>query len=81
MVVWIDLPGDEATPTLSRLTAHWRKRGLDVPAVVAVMKPSPDTLRTVIRMNDAVSFGGSSLGRRREELIATTVSALGACFY
>jgi hypothetical protein len=45
------------------------------------MKPAPATLRAVLRMNDAVTFGGSSLGRRREELVAASVSALNSCFY
>ncbi len=52
-----------------------------MPAVVAVMKPSPRTLRAVLQMNSAVTFGGSVLGRRDEELIATAVSALNDCFY
>ena len=33
------------------------------------------------RMNGAVTFGGSSLGRLREELIAASTSALNDCFY
>ena len=32
-------------------------------------------------LSKAVTFGGSSLGRRREELISTAVSALNDCFY
>jgi alkylhydroperoxidase family enzyme len=80
-MAWIDLPDDEATPKLARLTSAWRKQGRKVPSVIAVMKHAPDTLRSVLKMNDAVTFGGSVLGRRREELVATTVSALNACFY
>jgi hypothetical protein len=53
----------------------------EVPSVVAAMKPSPKALKAVLRMNTAVTFGGSSLGRRREEMIASTVSALNHCFY
>jgi hypothetical protein len=34
-----------------------------------------------MQMNAAVTFGGSVLGRLREELIATTVSLTDACFY
>ena len=45
------------------------------------MKPSPETLKGVNRMNNAVSFGGSILGRRREELLATLTSAVNECFY
>lgn len=45
------------------------------------MKPNPAALRAVLKMNQAVTFGGSSLGRRHEELIATAVLALKECFY
>ncbi len=78
---WIELPDDEATPELARLTAPYRKQGRDTPGIIAAMKPSLDTLRAVKRMNSAVTFGGSVLGRRREELIAAAVSALNDCFY
>ncbi len=78
---WIDLPDDDATPALERATRTWRKQQLPVPAVVAVMKQNPAALRGVLAMNSAVTFGGSSLGQRREELIASSVSALNDCFY
>lgn len=80
-MAWIDLPADDATPELERATRIYRKQGRPVPSVIAVMKPSPKALRGVIQMNNAVTFGGSCLGRRREELIATSVSALNDCFY
>lgn len=78
---WIDLPDDEATPQLKRLTSAWRKQGRAVPGIMAIMKPAPRTFRTVNQMNNAVTFGGSTLGRHREELIATVTSALNECFY
>ena len=63
------------------MTKKWRDDGLRVPAVIGIMKPSPATLRGVSQMNQAVTFGGSVLGRRREETIATAVSAINDCFY
>lgn len=80
-MAWIDLPGDEATKELARTTLNWRKRGLAVPSILSIMKPSPKVLRAVSQMNDAVTFGGSTLGQRKEELIATSVSILNDCFY
>ncbi len=80
-MAWITLPGDMDTPQLARATRAYRDQGRPVPAVVAVMKPSPKALRAVLQLNMAVSFGGSELGRRDEELIATAVSALNECFY
>ncbi|MEO0601627.1 MAG: hypothetical protein AAF211_09330 [Myxococcota bacterium] len=79
--IWIDLPADDATPELERLTRGYRNRGRAVPGIIAAMKPSPDTLKTVLRMNEAVTFGGSVLGRAREELVAASTSALNDCFY
>jgi alkylhydroperoxidase family enzyme len=78
-MAWIELPGDDATPELTRTLRQFG--GRRVPSIVAIMKPAPQTLRAVLKMNQAVTFGGSSLGRRREELIATAVSALNDCFY
>ncbi len=45
------------------------------------MKPNPKALRGVMQMNSGVTFGGSRLGQRREELIATATSAFNDCFY
>jgi len=78
---WIHLPADDATPDLERTTRRYGAAGRPVPGIVAVMKPAPKTLRAVLRMNEAVTFGGSRLGRRREELIATAVSCINDCFY
>lgn len=78
---WIDLPGDRETPEVDRVTRIWQKQGRQTPAVIAAMKVSPETLKTVNRMNNAVTFGGSVLGQRREELLATLTSAVNECFY
>ena len=78
---WIDYPADDASPEVERATRPWRGRDLPVPGVIAPMKHAPRTLRGVLQMNNAVTFGGSSLGQRTEELIATAVSAVNDCFY
>ena len=74
-MVWIKLPGDEDTPELARFTKRYRDDNRPTPSIASVMKPAPRTLRAVMQMNNAVTFGGSSLGRKREELIATATSA------
>lgn len=78
---WIDLPSDTETPELERLTRRWRDQGRGVPGIMAALKPSPDALKGVMRMNYAVTFGGSQLSRAREELIAAATSAVNDCFY
>ncbi len=79
--LWIEEPGDEETTELSRVTKTWRKQGRPTPGIMAAMKLAPNALANVMRMNNAVTFGGSTLGRVREELIAATTSALNDCFY
>ena len=78
---WLTLPDDTQTPELARATRPWRREGRPVPAVIAPMKLHPRALRGVMQMNNAVTFGGSVLGRALEERIAVTVSALNECFY
>ncbi len=80
-MAWIDLPGREDNPELERLTRRYRRDGRPTPPVVAVMKQSPRSLRAVLAMNYTLSFGASTLGHRREELIAASISALNDCFY
>ena len=55
---WLKLPGDTETPELEKITRPYRENGA-VPSIVASMKPSPKALRAVLRMNYAVTFGGS----------------------
>ncbi|MEI9949952.1 MAG: carboxymuconolactone decarboxylase family protein [Pseudomonadota bacterium] len=78
---WLTVPDDAATAELERLTEPWRSRGERVPPVIAVLKRSPRAFEAVLGLNYALAFGTSSLGRRREELIATWVSALNDCFF
>ena len=78
---WIALPADDASPELERLTRPYAKQGRPPPSVVAPLKHSPKAFRAVMQMNNAVTFGGSRLGRRIEEMISTCVSALNDCFY
>jgi hypothetical protein len=80
-MAWIDLPDDEASAELSRLTKRYRDEGRPTPAVIGIMKPSPKTMRAVAQMNSAVTFGGSVLGPKREEMIATGTSSINDCFY
>jgi AhpD family alkylhydroperoxidase len=80
-MAWLTIPGDTETPELEQLTLPWRTRGEQVPPVMAVLKGRPRAFRAVLELNYALSFGASSLGRWREELIAVWVSALNQCFF
>jgi AhpD family alkylhydroperoxidase len=80
-MAWLSLPADAASAELERLTEPWRRRGDQVPPVMGVLKRSPRAFAAVLELNYALAFGASSLGRRREELIAVWVSALNDCFF
>jgi alkylhydroperoxidase family enzyme len=80
-MAWLTVPDDTATPELERLTEPWRRRAEQVPPVMGVLKRNPRAFEAVLGLNYAVAFGASSLGRRREELIASFVSALNDCFF
>lgn len=52
-----------------------------LPNVYKVVGLHPGALRSLRDLNHAVTFGGSGLGRRREEMIATLVSVRNGCPY
>jgi hypothetical protein len=56
-------------------------RGGRISPVMQVFSLNPSLLGNVREMNSIITFGGSSLGRRREEMIATLVSTLNGCHY
>ena len=47
----------------------------------ACMGLRPEALLGVWQMNMGITFGASTLGRTREEMLATSVSALNRCHY
>ena len=49
--------------------------------IIKVMSINPQAMQAVMDLNRAVTFGGSSLTRVQEELIATTVSTVNKCRY
>ena len=52
-----------------------------LPPVMRCMSLSPETVAAVHRLGRAISFGGSTLGRKREEAIATYISTHNNCHY
>ena len=52
-----------------------------VSPVLQAFSMKPNVLRTVTELSNQVTFGGSSLGRRLEEMLSTAVSAWNRCHY
>ena len=74
----------EAAGRLAEVYAEVMKHPLGggrVPNVINSMALRPEALLSVWRMNLGITFGASTLGRAREEMIALAVSALNHCHY
>ena len=80
-MAWQSIPAADSSEELAALTKRWRDKQLQVPGVYEVLMRRPGPLRALMDLNYSAMFGASSLGRYREELIATCVSALNRCLY
>jgi len=77
---WLEEPADDASPQLARLVARMGSpAGLS--PVLRPLKLNPAALGSIGQLSGAFTFGGTSLGRRTEELISTAVSAWNQCFF
>ena len=56
-------------------------RGGRVSPVMKSFSLNPAVMRRIKDLNSVITFGGSTLGRRREEMIATLISKLNSCHY
>lgn len=75
---------NEATGRLAEVYGEVTKHPLAagrVPNVIKCMGLRPEAFISVWRLNMGITFGASTLGRVREEMIALAVSALNHCHY
>ncbi len=80
-MAWIQMvPEDKATGPLKE---GYNPRGRTIAAseIVKVFSLRPELLDVRLRFSRCTTFGGSSLGRYREELIAVSISAACKCRY
>ena len=76
---WVATIGEaDATGRLAELYGG-NAAGGEVPDVLKVFSLRPNLLAARIALGNACTFGGSGLGRFREEIIATSISAHLAC--
>ncbi len=84
-MAWVKtLAEKDAAGRLAEVYAEMMKHplgGAGVPNIIKCMALRPEALLSVWRMNLGITFGASTLGRAREEMIATAVSALNHCHY
>ncbi len=81
-MTWIrTISEDEATGPLKELYDRVAGRLGRVGNIVKACSLRPDVLVKQQDFTHSVTFGGSPLGRRKEELIATMISGLLKCRY
>ena len=73
----------EATGKLGTIYNAIKKamRAKKVPAIFEAFSAKPEMLKELIRLARHITFGGTSLGRRWEEMLSTAVSAWNRCHY
>lgn len=81
-MTWIrTVPEGEATGILKEVYDAWTKLLGFVPNIVRSTSLRPEFTQKFEALRLAITFGGSRLGRRKEELIALVVSVLNRCHY
>lgn len=61
--------------------AYIRMDGAHPADIVNVFSESPKLKQAFLDFSYVTTFGGSTLGRRREEMLSAYVSYLNRCFY
>lgn len=83
-MAWVKMIGpSEASGPLKaeydRIAAQFADRDGWIPEVTAILSVWPELMIARNNLSNSCTFGGSGLGRFREELIATSISALLSC--
>ena len=72
---------EDATGTLKETYDELKAQGRSVSSLVSAYSLKPAFLRAARELSHTVTFGGSSLGQRKEELIATVIAAKLKCTF
>ncbi len=81
-MTWIQtVPEGEAAGALKEVYEAQANMLGFVPGIIKSTSLRPDFTQKFEALRLAITFGGSRLGRRREELIALVVSVLNKCHY
>lgn len=80
-MAWIKTLGPDDDPIVKQIHDERMKTWGYFSNVMQVFSAKPQVLKRLMDFQSLVTFGGSSLGRRREELISFHVSALNQCEY
>ncbi|MFQ5691503.1 MAG: peroxidase [Nitrospinota bacterium] len=81
-IAWIKtVEESEASEEVKAIYDQVRRRWGYLANIVKVHSIKPELMRAYQDFSHKVTFGGTSLGRKREEMVAVLVSALLKCRY
>lgn len=80
-MAWIKMVGEEEATGLVKEIYQKSRNGKQQSEVVKVFSLRPELMELRVRFGDRMTFGGSGLGRYREELVAVSISAICECRY
>ena len=81
-MAWIRIVSpEEASPELGEVYREIRDPGGRLSPALQIVSLNPKALQALSRLNRTITFGGSRLGRRREEILSVAVSARNGCHY
>ena len=78
---WIKTLTPQNDPTIKELHDYRMRTHGYWPKVISSQSLKHEGLKRLLKFQDTLTFGGSSLGRRKEELISFHVSTLTECHY
>ena len=80
-MAWIRQLGPEDDAAVKAMHDEWHARRGYLPNIIRVFSSKPALMRAFDDFSRVVTFGGTGLGRRREELISFYVSSVLDCRY
>lgn len=81
-MAWIRVVSEaEASPELGEAYQEIKHPTGRLSPALQIASLSPKAMRALNRLNRTITFGGSRLGRRREEILSVVVSAINGCHY
>ena len=84
-MAWVSVLSREealrAFPDQEQIIRRWSQESSSPANIIQVFSLIPEMMLARIKFAWSMTFGGSGLGRRMEELIATQVSGLLGCAY
>ena len=79
--MWIQTLGPQDDPIVKSIHDPLIERRGFMASILRAFTLKPALLQEIVSLEQVVTFGGTSLGRKREELISAYVSHLLKCHY